>query len=230
MNKKTAVVIGATGLIGSYLVEELLKDDAFEIVRTLARRPLAMLHPKLQQRMVNFNDMNDYQEKFGEGDIIFCCIGTTQKNVKGDKALYERIDFDIPLNAAQIGVSKGFKKYLIVSSVGANENSSNFYLKLKGKTENALIQFAFESIGIFRPSMLLGYRKESRKGEKVVQRVMKFLSLFLFGSLKKYQAIDAKDVAIAMVEESKENNIGIHYFDYSRIMSLSDGLHLTEIA
>lgn len=221
MNKKTAVVIGATGLIGSHIVDALLKDDDFDLVRILVRRPVKIFHSKLQQEIVNFDDINDYTQKFGSGEIIFCCIGTTQKNVKGDNALYEKIDFDIPVNAAQIGIEKNYKKYLIVSSVGANENSSNFYLRLKGKTENKLKQFAFESISFFRPSMLLGERKEVRRGEKYLQKSLKILSLFLFGSLKKYHSINATDLARAMINESKQDNPSVHYFEYMQIMNLA---------
>lgn len=224
MNKQTAVVIGATGLIGNHVVEALLNDSTFTIIRTLTRRPLAIIHQKLQQHIVNFNDLNNYKEKFGEGDVIFCCIGTTQKKVKGDNALYEKIDFDIPVNAAEIGIANNFKKYLIVSAVGANENSSNFYLKLKGKTENAIKQFAFESIGIFQPSILLGNRKEVRRSEKIMQKIMKLFSRLLLGSFKKYRAIDAKDVAKAMVQASKENNPGVHYFDFAEMKKLSKKL------
>ena len=221
MNKQTAVVIGATGLIGSHVVEELLKDDSFAIVRTLTRKPLTIIHPKLQQRMVvNFNDMDDYKEKFGEGDVIFCCIGTTQKKVQGDKAAYNKVDYDIPVNAAQIGISRGYKKYLLVSAIGANENSSNFYLQLKGKTENAIKEFSFPNIGFFRPAQLLGKRKEYRPGEKILQPITKFISLFLFGSLKKYHSINAEDVAKAMVKESKQDNRGVHYFEYNEMMNL----------
>lgn len=220
MNELTAVVIGASGLTGSYVVEELLKDDAFGIVRIIVRRPVQIIHNKLQQEVMNFSDINNYAQKFGKGDIIFCCIGTTQKKVKGDNAAYEKIDFDIPVNAARIGIAKNYKKFMIVSSVGANENSSNFYLKLKGKTENAISQFKFESICFFRPSMLLGERKELRRGEKILQTGMKVLSLLLFGSLKKYHAINARDVAAAMVKESKQNNPGVHYFEYPEIMNL----------
>ena len=136
--------------------------------------------------------------------------------MKGDNAAYEKIDFDIPVNAARIGIAKNYKKFLVVSSAGANENSSNFYLKLKGKTENAIRQFAFQSICFFRPSTLLGERKELRRGEKILQTGMKVLSLLLFGSLKKYHAINARDVARAMVKESKQNNPGVHYFEYIR--------------
>ena len=220
MNEQTAVVIGATGLIGNIVVEELLNDDAFSIVRTLTRKPLTIIHPKLQQRIVNFSDMNDYKEKFGEGDIIFCCIGTTQKKVQGDKEAYKKVDYDIPVNAARIGISRGYKKYVLVSAIGANESSSNFYLQLKGKTENAIKEFSFRSISIFRPAQLLGKRNEYRPAEKFLQPVTRFISLFLFGSLKKYRSIQAKDVAKAMVKESKQNNPGVHYFEYTQIMQL----------
>ena len=163
MNELTAVVIGASGLTGSYVVEELLKDTAFGIVRILVRRPVQLIHNKLQEEVVDFNDINNYTQKFGEGDIIFSCIGTTQKKMKGDKAAYEKIDFDIPVNAARVGIAKSYKKFLMVSSVGANEHSPNFYLKLKGKTENAISKLEFESICFFRPSVLLGERKELRR-------------------------------------------------------------------
>jgi uncharacterized protein YbjT (DUF2867 family) len=156
MNELTAVVIGATGLTGNLVVEELLKDNSFKTVRILTRRNINIHHQKLQHEIVNFNDVDDYAKKFGEGDVIFCCIGTTQKKVKGDRVLYEKIDFDIPVNAAGIGIAKGFKKFLIVSAIGANENSSNFYLRLKGKTENTLKELPFQSLAIFQPSILNG--------------------------------------------------------------------------
>ena len=220
MNEQTAVIIGASGLIGSYLVEEMLKDDRFGIVRVLVRRGLAFNHPKLQQELVDFNDINDYTNKLGKGDIIFCCIGTTQKKVKGDRAAYEKIDHDIPVNAARIGSTQGYKKFLIVSSVGADPSSTNFYLQLKGKTENAVKQFAFDTISIFRPSMLLGKRKERRPAEKIGQVLMQVFSFMLIGSLNKYHPIKARDVAKAMVAESKQTQPGIHIPEYKEIMKL----------
>jgi len=220
MNEQTALVIGATGLIGNFVVQELLNDDSFAKVRVLVRRKLNIKNKKLEQQLANFNDINDYAEKFGFGDVIFCCIGTTQKQVKGDKTRYEKIDFDIPINAARMGVVNKFKKFLIVSSVGANESSSNFYLKLKGRTENALQQFSFQSISIFRPSILLGNRKEIRSGEKIMQSIMKNISFLFFGSYKKYRAIYASDVAKAMVKKSKLNDQGIFILDYTEMMEL----------
>lgn len=157
----------------------------------------------------------------GEGDVIFCCIGTTQKKVKGDKALYEKIDHDIPVNAAEIGISHHFKKFLIVSAVGANENSSNFYLNLKGKTENSLKHFPFESLSIFQPSLLNGRRKETRFVEQIAETIMDLLSFLLLGPLQKYRAIGANNVARAMVYESKQNKTGVKYYRYGQMMDMA---------
>lgn len=220
MKELTAVVIGATGLTGNLLVEELLKDNDFKSVRTLVRKPADIHHPKLEQRVVNFNDKNDYAQKLGEGDIIFCCVGTTQKKVNKDKAAYTKVDYDLPVNAAEIGIAKRFKQFLIVSAIGANENSSNFYLSLKGKTENRLKQFPYVSIGIFQPSILNGSRKENRIGERFAQIIMDLFSFLLLGPLKKFRAIGANSVAKAMVQASKQQPPGIHYYQYSEMMSL----------
>jgi uncharacterized protein YbjT (DUF2867 family) len=220
MNEQAAVIIGASGLIGNELLEQMLQDDHFATVRVLVRKKLRLDHPKLQQEIVDFNSITDYTNKFGKGDSIFCCIGTTQKKVKGDKAEYEKIDHDIPVNAAQIGSASGFKNFLIVSSVGADPSSSNFYLQLKGKTENDIKRFAFESISFFRPSMLLGKRNESRPFENLLQGGISFISSFLFGSLIKYHSIKARDVAAAMIAESKQKKSGIHILDYKEMMKL----------
>jgi len=221
MNKLTAVVLGASGLTGNLLLQELLKDNDFKTVRILVRRNVDINHPKLQQEIVNFNDIDDYTKKFGEGDVIFSCIGTTQKKVKGDENLYKKIDFDIPIDAARIGISKNFKKFLIVSAIGANEKSVNFYLRLKGRTENALKEFPFVSIGIFQPSIISGNRIENRMVEKIAQAIMGLISFSFFGPLEKYKAIGANNIARAMINESKQKNSGVHYYRYNEMMELA---------
>ena len=220
MNEQTAVIIGASGLIGNHLVKQMLFDEYFSTVRVLVRRGLAVSHPKLQQVITDFNDLDSYTDKFGTGDIIFCCVGTTQKKVNGDKVAYERVDHDIPVNAAQIGIDNGFKKILIVSSIGANAVSNNFYLRLKGKTENAVKQFPFRSISIFRPSMLLGKRTEARPAEKAGQILMQAFSFLFVGSLKKYHPVKAEDVAKAMITGSKKEEAGIHILEYTEMKKL----------
>ena len=222
MNEQTAIVIGATGLIGHVVVEVLLKDPAFRTVRILVREKTGLSHLKLEEKIVNFNDIDDFSNKFGRGDVIFSCVGTTQKKVHGDKIAYKKVDFDIPVNAAKIGIANGFKKYMLVSSVGANATSKNFYLKLKGETEDALKEFSFESIGFFQPSILLGERNERRSGEQFAKMLMRTFSKLLIGGYKKYRAIDAKDVAAAMVNESKMQNPGVHSFEYAAIMKIAN--------
>ncbi len=126
MTEQTAVVIGASGLIGSHLVHELLLDNFFKKVIVLVRNKLAIDHSKLQQEIVNFNDINDYTDKFGNGDIIFCCVGTTSKKVNGDIKAYEKVDFDIPYNAGKIGMAKNFKKILIVLQLALMQMPKTF--------------------------------------------------------------------------------------------------------
>lgn len=218
MNEQTAVIIGASGLIGTHLVQQMLLDDHFATIRILVRKELPIIHPKLQQEIVNFNDCDDYTNKFGKGNSIFCCIGTTQKKVKGDNEAYKKIDFDIAINAAKIGIENNFKKFLIVSSAGANSNSKNFYLRLKGKIENALKVIPFYSICIFRPGQLLGKRNEYRRGEQFIQGATNFISLFLIGTLQKYHSIKASDVAKAMIAESKNAKPGLHILEYKEMI------------
>jgi len=217
----TAVVVGATGLIGSNLVNTLLNDASFERVKVLVRKTFPVSNPKLEVLVIDFNNTNDLSQKIGTGDSIFCCIGTTQKKVKGDLNMYRKIDYDIPVNITGIASVNGFKKYLLVSSVGANAKSSNFYLKLKGEVEEEISTMRFESIHIFQPSMLLGQRKEFRFGERVGKVLIQPLSFLFFGSLTKYKPIQANEVAKAMVAAAKKESKGINIYTYNEIKTLA---------
>ena len=196
-----ATVIGATGLIGSHLLELLLADDNFDSVRILLRRPFDLTHPKLEKKLVDFSDMENFRLALEDSDVIFCAIGTTQKKVKGDKSAYRKVDFDIAVNAAQLGKLCGCEIFVLVSAVGANSQSNNFYLKLKGETEEAVKATGIKSIHIVRPSLLLGDRKEFRLGEKMAQWVM---PVFSFLTPKKYRPIHAKKVAEMMINAAKK--------------------------
>lgn len=221
MNELRAVLAGAGGLTGSWLLEELLKDPQFVSVCVLVRKNLEIIHPKLHQVIVDFEDFENIYEKIGEGDVVFSCIGTTMRKVKGDKAAYERIDMGIPLRIAQAALARGFKKFLFVSAVGANERSANFYLRLKGKTENAIKELPFRSIGIFRPSLINGSRKERRFAESVLQVVMDIFSFLLVGVLEKYKPIGANNLAASMIYESRQRHEGIYYFTHSQMMDMA---------
>jgi uncharacterized protein YbjT (DUF2867 family) len=163
----TATLIGANGLIGNLLMQELLNDPYYDTVRILIRRPINFEHPKLEKKIVDFSDSDSLLVAISNSDVVFCSIGTTQKKVKGDKEAYRKIDFGIPVKLAQLCKMTGCEKFILVSSVGADKSSRNFYLQLKGETEEAVIEAGLNSIHILRPSMLLGNRKEFRAGEKL---------------------------------------------------------------
>ena len=221
MQAKTAVLLGATGLIGNHLLQLLLQDEHYSTIRALVRKPLPVIHPKLEARVTDFNDLHDFNTAMGSGDTIFCCIGTTMKKVKGNKALYHQIDVDIPVHAAQWGIDKGYSQFLVVSAIGANTKSSNFYLRLKGSMEESIHALPYPAIHIFRPSLLLGNREEVRKGEKIARHIMPALSFLLPGTLKKYRAIQAVEVAKAMLAAAQTAKAGVNVYEYAQIKMLS---------
>lgn len=215
MSAQTAVVLGATGMIGSQVLELLLNDDTFSKVRVLVRRPLNIQHPKLETEVCNFSNFDEFKTKLGRGDCIFCCIGTTNANVKGDKQLYRTIDFDIPVNAARFGKEAGFQQYLLVSALGADSSSRIFYSRLKGEVEEVIATFQYRSFHVFRPGLLLGNRKENRPGERFMQLIAKPLS-FLFPVNSK--PIEGAVVAKAMITAAKNGKEGLHYYKYKEMV------------
>jgi len=217
MQAKTAVVLGATGFIGGFLVHQLASDNAFDTIRLLVRRPVDFTFPKVEVVVTNFADREDFKAKLGSGDCIFCCVGTTLKQVKGDKDLYRTIDYDIPVHAAELGKAAGFTQYLLVSSVGANAAASNFYLQLKGQVEEKIKTIGFQALHIFRPSMLMGSRTEFRLGEMLAKGLMTVVSPLLFGKLEKYKGIHGKVVAQAMVKAAKTTTSGIKVYEYDQL-------------
>jgi uncharacterized protein YbjT (DUF2867 family) len=220
MYRKTAIVLGATGLIGQHLVQELLRNEFFSKVRILVRRPLNLNHPKADVQVVNFNDEKDIAARIDIGDVIFCCIGTTRKKVKGNRTEYRKVDYDIPIITARLGIQHGFNQFLIVSAIGANPLAANFYLQLKGCIEEDVTALPFESIHIFRPSILLGKREEFRFGEQIGQGFMKAISFLLLGGWRKYKPIAAANVAKAMVAAANKEIAGVHMYEYDEMQKL----------
>jgi uncharacterized protein YbjT (DUF2867 family) len=218
MSGKTATIIGATGMIGTYLRELLEKDSYFETIRIMVRRPVPKPSDKTEVKLVDFNDAESVKLALEGTDMVFCAIGTTQKNVKGDKDLYRRIDLDIPVKVARFAKEAGCEKFIIITSVGANSKSKQFYLKLKGELEEALQAIGFRSLHIMQPSMLLGDRTENRPTERMLQGSTKFISRFLTGSFRKYRAIQGKTVAMAMINASKKDEPGVYRYTYDEIV------------
>lgn len=217
MVQNTAAVIGATGLVGSHIVDLLKKDNACKKIRLLVRRPVEFSHPKLEIKLVNFALYESLKLAISGCNMVFSAVGTTQRKVKSDQLKYRKVDYEIPVNAARACLETAGTNFLLVSSVGADSNSKNFYLRLKGEVEEGVRKFPIESISIFRPSMLLGNRKEFRLGERTWQSGMKLIAPLLKGKWKKYKAIEAKDVAAAMVEAAKQNKKGFTVYEYEEM-------------
>ena len=217
MSERTATLIGATGLVGGELLSLLLDDDHFRKVRILVRRPITMNHPKLERKLVDFSDADSLLVDLDESDVVFCTIGTTMKKVKGNKEIYRKIDYDIPVNVARYCKIMNCKNYIVVSAVGADSGSRNFYLNLKGEVEDLLKKVGIESTYIMRPSMLLGKRNEFRFGERIAIPLIKKIA-FLLPS--RYKPIQARDVARAMLAAAKRHEKGFFVCEYKKMKQL----------
>ena len=195
---KTALVVGATGLIGSQLVKLLSEDKDFGKVIVLSRRPLTVPE-KCENVVVNFDSLSESYEVI-KADVVFCCLGTTIR-VARTKEAFRKVDYDYPVEVAKLAKANGAVTYLLVSALGADKGSSVFYNKVKGEVEEAIQQLNYEMFHIFRPSLLLGDRHESRSGEDAAKVFFKF-----FGFLvpKKYKAIESLKVAKAMLHFAKQ--------------------------
>lgn len=213
----TATLIGATGLIGSHLLEELLTDPFFDTVRILIRRPIDIANAKLEKKIVDFNDSDSILVALSNSNVVFCAIGSTMKKVKGDKEAYRKIDFEIPVKLARFCKMTGCGKFILVSSAGANAKSMNFYQRLKGETDEAVKEVGPKTIHIMRPSLLLGERKEFRLGENIGKV---FMTVFSFLIPEKYKAIQGKDVAKVMLALAKKEEEGFFIHENREIRKL----------
>ena len=217
MKEKTAAIIGSTGLIGGKLLELLLYDNYFNVIRVIVRRPVEFNNPAVRVIVIDFSDEISFKSALSGCDALFCAVGTTQKKVNGDRAAYYKVDYDIPVNAARYCEETGCPVFLLVSSVGADSKSNNFYLKLKGEVEDKIQEMKIASVSVFRPSMLLGKRKEFRFGEEVAKAISTPLS-FLFPS--KYKPVRAENVAGAMIAASKKATPGFNVYHYREMINI----------
>jgi uncharacterized protein YbjT (DUF2867 family) len=204
-----AIVIGATGLIGSELVKQLLENEEFKTVVTLGRNKLEKEHPKLEQLIVNPGDKKAFAE-YIRGDVLFCALGTTIKKA-GSQEKFRLVDYTFVVNSAEVASQNGVKQFCVISSLGSNPASSNFYLRTKGEMEETIKKLNFESIHIIRPSLLLGERVENRPGEKIGGFFSRIFSFAFIGRLKRYKPVEASEVANTMIKVTltKPNGVNI---------------------
>ena len=215
---KKAVLFGASGFIGSFILEELLQNSDYEQVTIIVRKPLNINHPKLKTLIGDYHTLPGLKEQI-VADEIFIALGTTLKNTP-DKTEYYQVDHDYPVLAAKIAKANGAKSVFMVSAIGANAHSKITYVRTKGETERDIIALGFEHTHIFRPSMLMGNRKEHRPLEKFIQKTWSVVDLILIGHLKKYRGIEGKDVARAMVAAAKNQREKVKIYEWEEMRKL----------
>ena len=221
--KKTAIVIGATGLTGSLLLDKLLEDDRYQTIKLLSRRSCNISHTKIQEHLVDVLELDHHEDLFN-ADEVFCCIGTT-KSKTPDEDLYLKIDYGIPVTIAKLCAKKHIKTLLVISAMGANKKSKIFYNRTKGKMEEAVIQEKIKKVYILQPSLIGGNRSEKRTGEQIAKFVMKAFNPFLVGSSKKYRSIHPKTIAKSMVWLAN-NNYKSGRIPSDEIQNISDNIRL----
>jgi len=194
---KSAIILGATGLTGNLVLEELLKNEEYSKLLVFSRIELGIKHDKLEVIICDLLKIEEQQEKF-QANEVYVCIGSTT-NKTPNKKLYRDIDFGIPVAAAKLCKANNIKCISIISSLGANARSTVFYPKTKGEMENEVMAFGIEKTYLLRPSMILGARQKNRLGESLGKILLSIISPFMLGKLTRYKGIEAKTIANAMI-------------------------------
>lgn len=214
---RTALVFGATGLTGGHLVEELIRNEEYNKVVIFTRREFHTTNPKVHQVTTALDNIEAIADSI-KGDDLFCCLGTTIKKA-GSQDAFQRVDLNAPSKIALIASANGVKQFVIISSIGADAQSRNFYLRTKGQMEEAVQKSQFSAIAILRPSMIIGKRSEFRTAEEIAKLIYRPVSYLLFGGLRKYRAITAQIIARAMVRIALNPQKDI-IFESNKIQSL----------
>jgi len=211
MEKHNVLIAGATGLVGNSILQQVLADDRFEKIQVITRKPLGLVNPKLFQKQIDFEQIESFKPDFVI-DIVFCALGTTIKTAGSQDAFYN-VDFTYVVNLGKWCAKNGVKRFLVLSAMGANAKSGIFYNRVKGEMETAVSQLNIPYIQIFRPSLLMGKRSETRRGEKFAQVMMGSLGFLFTGPLLKYRGIHADVVAKAMIKAADREIKGISIYD-----------------
>ncbi len=214
---KTALVIGATGLVGRQLVKLLLQDNRFEKVVVFVRRSTGLQHSKLREHIIHFEDLESWRSLV-TGDVLFSTLGTTLKQA-GSKGAQFKVDYTYQYNFAKAAAQNGVPKYVLVSSAGSSPDAALFYSRMKGELERDVQKLSFQQISIIRPGLLAGHRTKSRIGERIGFTVLNILRHF--PSLAKYRPIDAQMVAKAMINAFEKQSKNIQTYTLEEVFTLA---------
>ena len=220
MEQRTAIVFGATGLIGTSLINELIVSARYDQIMIFVRKRSPFYgREKIRETIVNFEKLSEIGALI-TGDDLFICLGTTIKKAGSVKKM-EEIDRDLPVKIASIASDNGIKRIAVVSSIGAAADSANYYLRIKGEMEQGIMALNFDTIAIVRPSMLLGKRNEKRIKEYFGKMFLILISPLLFGKLLKYRGISGTRVAKAMMKILENNHPAKKIFESNELKKIS---------
>src|SRR5579863_6461629 len=215
---RTAVLAGGSGLVGGFCLDGLLRSRRYVRVVALGRRDVGQPHPKLERRIVDFGNLPPLQPL--DGLDVYCALGTTIAKAGSQKAFRE-IDFGYTVALARRAREAGAARFLLVSSVGANARSGNFYLRVKGEVEEAVEAMGFEAVHIFRPSLIFGERAERRVAEKMTIALARPAQFALIGALRRFRPIQASQIAVAMIAAAASGAAGEWIHEYDDILRLA---------
>lgn len=216
-NNLTAIIFGGSGLTGRFLTELLVKDSRYQSLVLFVRREIKVYHGKIKQVVFDPENIEKISDEM-VGDQVFCCLGTTIKKA-GSKDRFFKTDHDLVINFAKVCSDKGIAVFTVISSLGADEVSGNFYLSTKGQMEADLKKLNFRNLNILRPSLLLGLRPEKRFLEDVAKKLLGLSGFLMFGKLRKYKPVHAETVARAMIKVANTNE-GICILESDKIVEL----------
>lgn len=223
---RIAVVVGATGLVGSTLCRQLIDDARFDQIIVLSRRPLPLEHRRLQVAEIDFDLLDEWTPDF-EIDTVFCALGTTIAKA-GSEDAFRAVDHDLVLTVARLAQRAQCTHFILISSAGADPDSASFYLRVKGETEESLRSLGFPHTVALRPSLLDGDRTEFRKGEQRLLRIGRALRPLMIGPLERWRPTPVELVATAMRDLAQPGRRGFEIVDAPQIAHWHERIQLTE--
>lgn len=201
---KTAIILGATGLTGGLLTELLIHDPIYSKIKLFTRKPTGFSNPKIEDIQCDLLKLEEVKDQF-IGDVVFCCIGTTKAKTP-DQTLYHKIDYGIPITAAQLAKENKIDTFMVISSIGTSDKSPFFYVRTKGEMERDVLKIGVPNTYIMKPAFINGRPNENRKGENRLKIWMRVMDFFMIGPLKKYKSTYALQIAKAMAYMSTNHN------------------------
>jgi uncharacterized protein YbjT (DUF2867 family) len=216
---KIVLLAGASGLSGGYALEALLEAPDIARVLAVSRRPLGREHPRLANRIVQFERLEQQLKGIG-CDVALCALGTTRRQA-GSQQAFRAVDVDCVLAFARAALAAGARRFVVVSSVGAAAKAHNFYLRTKGEMEEQLETLRFESLDILRPSLLLGWRRDLRPFELALVGLMPLINPLLRGRYRPYRAISARALGAAMLGAVRAGRRGVQRYEGDALTALA---------